>query len=143
MYTESGGTSDISDTGEGGSQNQPIFDGSDISVTMSNILIMSYAKRFNLTQEAFQAVIDLVRVHCPKENNCVSSVYKLKSFFKDILTDDGYQPKCVKYCRVCLNLVDGEHISVCDVQGCAGQSEPLITFQYIPIQNQLRKLFQG
>ncbi|KAJ7391429.1 hypothetical protein OS493_018475 [Desmophyllum pertusum] len=60
---------------------QALYDGSEISTTTSNILIMTYAKKFNLTQDAFKALIELIRVHCPKENKCVSSVFKLKSFF--------------------------------------------------------------
>ena len=121
---------------------QALYDGSQISTTTSNILIMTYAKKFNLTQDAFKGLIDLIRVHCPKENNCVSTVYKLKSFFRELLSDDGFQPKQVKYCSICQTFVS-EHKTTCDVPECSGRREPLIIFKYISIASQLRKHLQG
>lgn len=103
---------------------------------------MTYAKKFNLTQDAFKALIELIRVHCPKENKCVSSVFKLKSFFREVLSDEGFKPQHFQYCKVCQRLVP-EHQNRCNVEGCAGQRETLISFDYIPIENQVRKLFQG
>ena len=121
---------------------QPLYDGSQISTTTSNILLMTYAKKFNLTQDGFKALIDLIRVHCPKENNCVSTVYKLKSFFRELLSDDGFQTKQVKYCSICQRVVP-EHKTACDVPECSGRHEPLISFEHISIKSQLRKLLQG
>ena len=103
---------------------------------------MTYAKNFNLTQDAFKGLIDLIRVHCPKENNCVSTVYKLKSFFRELLSDDGFQPKQVKYCSICQTFVS-EHKTICDVPECSGRHEPLISFKYISIASQLQKQLQG
>lgn len=121
---------------------EPLYEGSDITTTISNILIMTYAKKYNLTQDGFRALIDLIRVHCPKENNCVTSVFKLKSFFCGVLDDDGFQPKQFKYCSVCQGQVPSNE-TTCGVKGCPGQRQPLIQFDYIPIKHQLRKLFQG
>ena len=125
-----------------GEVGQPLHDGSQISTTTSNILIMTCAKRFNWTQDAFKGLIDLIRVHCPKENNCISTVYKLKSFFRELLSDDGFQPKKVKYCSFCQTFVS-EHKTTCNVPECFGRREPLISFEYISIASQLWKHLQG
>ena len=117
---------------------QPLYARSQITSTTSNILFMSFAKKFQLTQDAFQSLIDLIRVHCPKQNNCVKSVFKLKSFFREILPDDSFRPKRFKYCNVCQGLVQERQIR-CQVEGCPGQWEPLIFFDYLPIGKQFRK----
>ena len=57
-----------------------------------------------MTQDSFKALIDLIRVHFSKEDNCVISVFKLKFFSREVLDDDGFQPKQFKYCSVCQGL---------------------------------------
>lgn len=120
----------------------PLYEGSRISATISNILIMSYAKKFHLTQDAFQSLIELIKVHCPEKNNCAPSVFKLKSFFKEVLSDDEFEPIHTKYCGICQGMVPDEK-DACVVDGCPGKGDKLISFDYIPIKNQMRRLFQG
>ena len=53
---------------------EPLFDGSPVSVNESSLLIMSFAVRHQLSGVALQDLLTLITLHCPKPNNCIAEM---------------------------------------------------------------------
>ena len=59
---------------------QPLFEGSEVSVLESYLMLLQYSLRHSLTKKAFSELLDLVIAHLPNTAKCATSIYKLKQF---------------------------------------------------------------
>ena len=90
----------------------PLFEGSEMTVLDSYLLLYQYALKHSLT--TFQEMIDLVNVHLPHAAR-TTTIYKLKLFS---LEHFQVCKAIVKpYCRKCHHLLISGDISVCP-NGC-------------------------
>lgn len=60
-----------------------------MSTAASNILILQYKMRHNITFEALNDLLVLLKLHCPSPNNCLSSAYLLKKEFSGLKCPAG------------------------------------------------------
>lgn len=62
---------------------QPIFDGSPLTLTMHVIAIITFAMTEHLSGSTLAHLLTLIWLHCPKPNNCVRSLRQLWGSSKD------------------------------------------------------------
>ena len=112
----------------------PLFDGAEITILDSYLILYQFALRHSLTKLGFQELIDLVSVHLP--NTRITTVYKLKKFFVEHF--QTVQPTGKEYCRKCHHLFkDSEFVCV---NGCNGE---ISQFVYVPIEAQIKRILEG
>ena len=92
-------TAPTSDTTEfnGDTFDHKLFNGAQISVGLSLILIMSFVMNHSLTDAALHDLLRLISLHCPSPNLCVTSLYIFKKFFaptKFNFKQHYYCPSC-------------------------------------------------
>ena len=93
-----------------------LYEGAPITVSASYLMLFFFVKKFNLTLEGFQELLDLVKCHCPQVNKCASFVYKLKRYFNDMFGEEPHQ--MLRYCSVCCNVI--REGTTCSMDGCKG-----------------------
>ena len=82
-------------------------DGAPITISVSYLMLFFYAKKFDLTLEGFQGLLEVVSNHCHKPNKCASSVYKFKSIFSKTFENvKNHEKWC--YCSVCCNYIEND-----------------------------------
>jgi len=60
-----------------------LYEGADLTVGASSVLLLQFKMRHNLTQEALGDLVELVKLHCPSPNKCFQSLYLFKKQFSD------------------------------------------------------------
>ena len=83
----------------GGTALEPLYEGADVSIFDSHLLLFEFAIRHSLTKKAFSELIDLVATHLPRVAKPPASVYKLKQLFLHIFPDTASVTH--KYCSKC------------------------------------------
>ena len=120
----------------GGTALEPLYEGADVSIFDSHLLLFEFAIRHSLTKKAFSELIDLVATHLPRVAKPPASVYKLKQFFLHIFPDTASVTH--KYCSKCHHLF-GDHDTVCE-NCCKAKVSQFIE---IPISPQLKHKLEG
>ena len=122
-------------------QDGPLYEGATITVSVSYLMLFYFAKKYNLTLEAFEHLLGIVRCHCPSENKCASSVYKLKSYFNKLFGEKSNNCNVLQYCSVCCNTINGGN--KCATAGCKGQEIKPVSFYYGDLLPQIKKRMKG
>ncbi len=126
--------------GKGAAEGVLLYDDTPITVSASYLMLFLFAKKYQLTIEGFQALLDLVKAHCPPKNKCATSVYKLKAFFSGSFIRNESTKK-MRYCSVCTaKILDGGR---CTVAGCAGADFAPVEFYCGDLIPQLKKKMEG
>ena len=118
----------------------PLYEGAELSVLDSHLLLYQYALRHCITKQAFMELISLVDTHVPRDSKAASSLYKLRKFFEEHFNDT----KChvYEYCAKCHRLLDSEMTGEAGCSsGCGGST--VNQFIYIPVEAQLKKKLEG
>ena len=118
----------------------PLYEGAELSVLDSHLLLYQYALRHCLTKQAFMELISLVDTHVPKDSKAASSLYKLRKFFEEHFNDT----KChiYEYCAKCHRLLDSEVTGGAGCSsGCGGST--VNQFIFISVEAQLKKKLEG
>ncbi|KAK3728888.1 hypothetical protein QZH41_013899 [Actinostola sp. cb2023] len=129
------------------SADPPIYDGAPLSVSGSNILILSYIQKHNLTGEAFADLLPVIEAHCPKPNNrktSVKSLYKYFEYVKGDIVKHSFCSYCKRYIGIqhsqARNLDGRLHTCEC---GRNLDEEGTSIFIGVPIEHQIQNLFKG
>lgn len=120
-------------------QDAPLYEGATITVSASYLMLFYFAKKYNLTLEAFEHLLGLVKSHCPQENKCASSVYKLKIFFNKLFGENSHN--VLQYCSICCNIINGG--GKCNTPGCKGHEIKPVQFYYGDLMPQIKKRMEG
>ena len=64
----------------------PLFEGSSISTSVSNVLLLEYSMKHNLTNAA---LADLLKLLKPSPNNCPRSTHLFRKLFNQYCTVTG------------------------------------------------------
>ena len=95
-----------------------LYNGAQISVGLSVILIMSFVINHGLTDAALRDLLQIISLHCPSPNLCITSLYIFKKFFaatKFNFKRHYYCPSCktsIDDLRLeCPNVACGERLS--------------------------------
>ena len=76
------------------SSEKPLYCGSNISTCTSVCAIMQFALSHQLTDEAIEDLLQLLRLMLPSPNNIPTSLYKLKSFLRQFDVDYNHTQVC-------------------------------------------------
>ena len=68
-------------SGERINDNTPLYPGASITVNVTMILLLAFAVRHKLTNEAISDLLYLINTICPKPNNTCKTLYNFKKFF--------------------------------------------------------------
>lgn len=115
--------------------NQPLYDGTDVTVWDSYMLLMQHSLRLCLTRQAFSDLLKVVGMLLPSKS--MVSYYKLRKYFMDLYADIAFTYHyCCTHCHSPLQTKE----SAC-VNGCIPtKSEEFLT---ISVAGQLKRKLQG
>ena len=116
-----------------------LYEGAPLTSSASNIMIMQFKIRHNLTDQSLEDLLQLLKLHCPKPNHVPNSLYHFKKFFRE----SRYQIKYHYYCSKCLQSVALSD-STCVNSTCKISLQEIgarCSFIEIPIESQLTILF--
>ena len=120
---------------------EQLFEGSNLTVQASSVLLLQYKLRHRLTEEAMGDLLRLIKMHCPSNNKCPASVFQLKKFFPDI----NYTIKPHHLCSQCMQSVDAGS-QTCPNESCnkeMGSPNALSSFIELPIESQLKVVLES
>ena len=117
----------------------PIFDGAQITLGTSILLIMTYALRYSLSGNAIADLSLLVSLHCGVPNLCKTSLRSFKSMFKGLSAPVSFH----RYCSYCLLLIDNESLTHCQNIYCNKEltASNAAYFLTMNVSSQLQSLF--
>ncbi len=97
-------------------EDRPIFEGSSVTYEEHLMAIMSLAVRHNLNQAQLSDLIEVLKLHSPKDGMCVNSG---KSLYKEVTGDVEMQYHDV--CELCFGLFpEDTSLYSCSTTGCSG-----------------------
>ena len=124
---------------------EPLYEGSSLTVPTSSVLIMKYALRHSLTQEALADLLRLVKLHCPSPNQCPSSLYQFNKEFRDL----HYPIVLHHFCSACLHVVEVEssemESKMCTNPHCNSElsaQNSVSSFIEVPVDCQLKTILE-
>ena len=113
----------------------PLYDGADVSVLDSYLLIYQFALKHGLSKVALDELIRLLTTHLPRSSKAATSLYTLEKYFAQRLE---ITTEVHRYCDTCHRLVEAES-DRCE-SGC---QSTVRTFVVVPIDLQLKKKLEG
>ena len=121
-----------------------LYEGSVLTVESSLLLLNSYVCHHNLTQQASQDLLQLLRLHLPKDNVLPPSLYLFHKQSEEIesqYTDIDVAPNFHHYCPECYTLLTDHKTTLCVNEHCKTEinfdSSP--SFITVSIADQLRR----
>ena len=137
-FTESDSSGDDSES-ETSDTVAKVFNGCPLTPSASNLLILQYSARHNLTQEAVSDLLKLLSIHLPTPNTIPKSLYCFQKKFPSL----QYNLKLHYYCSSCLQQVDKKDVVICPNAQCRQSLQnyrALSTFFELPIETQIASL---
>ena len=114
---------------------QPLYAGAPLSCEASMYLTYQYAIKAKLSYQMTTHLINLIRVHCPAENLCPSSLHTLKKHFSNKRT-----PNVKRYCSGCLDEIPSV-VKQCQKRGCK-RCDPCY-FCVLPFEEHISEMYSG
>lgn len=82
-----------------------LYEGADLTVGASSVLLLQFKMKHKLTQEALGDLLELLKLHCPFPNKCFQSLYLFKKQFCDLKL-----PVTLHYfCSSCLQTTEDDN----------------------------------
>ena len=122
---------------------EPLYDGSRLTVLTSILLITTFVMRHGLTGECIQDLLMLIELHCLSENICCTSSKLFCKYFADAkapIQKHYYCAKCNSYMGMNLSSVQRTSGDACQVCGHTSTSHDTF-FVVNPIESVLRDAF--
>ena len=115
-----------------------LYECAPLTVSTSNLLVMKYKMRHNLTTEAVADLLKLLSLHCPSPNVCTPSVYHLQKSFERMKLPVTYH----YYCISCLTSVTSTAVTCILCGNSLLDPDSKSYFTELSIEAQLIELFQ-
>ena len=116
----------------------PLYPGASITVNITMVLILAFAVRHKLTNEAISDLLYLINKICPQPNNVCKTLYNFRKYFSYLLTPVNF---CY-YCINCFGLVNSLADNVCLTCGKTFTTiKELSYFLHFSISDQIKSLF--
>jgi len=120
------------------SEDYPLYHGAPISYRVMMILLLTYAVRHKLTNEAISDLLYIIGLVCPQPNYCCSSLHKFKKYFSFMVLPSEF----FYYCPSCFGLIDSLATTVCTAcQWMFKSANEVSYFVHFPISEQIKALF--
>ena len=113
----------------------PLYDGADVSVLDSYLLVYQFALKHGLSKMAIDELIRLLSTHLPRSSKAATSLHTLEKYFAQSLE---ITVEVHRYCDTCHRLMEAES-DRCE-NGC---QSTIRTFVAVPIDLQLKKKLEG
>ena len=115
-----------------------LYSGAPITSSSSVVLLLSFVFKHKLTCEAFNDLLAVIEAHCPRPNNCKTTVNKLFQFLSQA------KGNVVKhyFCSFCKAYFGKDVKGNCNICGKSIQNNGGF-FIEVPIVNQLLNFFSG
>ena len=114
-----------------------LYSGAPLTSSSSIVLLLSFVMKHKLTREAFNDLLSVIEAHCPRPNNCKTSVKTLLEFASQAKEDIQKHYLC-GYCKAYF----GKGTGNCNICG-RSISEADGFFIEVPIEKQLQTFFTG
>ena len=122
-------------------EEESVFQGCPLSKSSSNLLVLKYKIRHNLTLQATSDLLDLLQLHCPSPNSIPSSLHCFNMQFPTLC----YKTTLHYFCSSCLQLVPNKQTSTCPNTSC-GKSlrafRALSSFIELSLDDQIKNLME-
>ena len=116
---------------------QPIYEGSTVTVAESFIMILTFVFRHKIANTCLADLLQLIRIHCALTNKCITSLFKFKKIMKAF-----HNPlQRIYFCSHCTQLLKDEK-SKCSNANTTCKKAKTKFFIKNPIIPQLKRLFQ-
>lgn len=118
---------------------QPLYQNSSLSISESSLLIMAFAVRHKLSGVALEDLLELIDLHCPKPNKCITEMKEFQLFFQALrhpIVKHYYCPNIV--CKVYIGSSEPDSGAKCAV--CATSLCSSAYFIEIPVLEQLKTI---
>lgn len=115
----------------------PLYTGAPLSKEASWLSIYQYAVSNRLTDTATKQLLELMKVHCPPDNSCPTSLYKLKKKLGHISGLINLQ-----YCSNCRQELP-KSSKRCQKPECKRKKAQLCYFSILPFENHLGDILSG
>ena len=114
-----------------------LYGHADVTIFQSYLLAFQYSMKHSLTQSALSDLLDLIKVHLPRDTSYLKSVHQMKGFFMKLFPHAA--PLIHEYCSYCLSALPPS--GACAMPYCPGTTKG--QFITIPLIPQLRRMFEG
>lgn len=114
-----------------------LYSGAPLTSSSSIVLLLSFVMKHKLTREAFNDLLSVIEAHCPRPNNCKTSVKTLLEFVSQAKEDIQKHYFC-DYCKAYF----GKGTGNCEICG-RSISKADGFFIEVPIEKQLQTFFTG
>ena len=131
---------DVSESEFNAPVDEKVFSDCPVTNCVSNLLILQYSSRHNLTQEAIADLLSLLKIHCPP-NTVPTSFHSFQGQFPSLQLNHTVH----YFCRCCLQQVPGKDVLTCPNNDCRKSLQEfraLSSFFEIPIEPQITNLLQ-
>ena len=118
--------------------NDSLYSGAPLTTSTSVVLLLTFAMRHKLTRAAFNDLLSVIEAHCPRPNNCKTSVSKLLEFTSQAKGDIQKHYFC-DYCKAYYGKGTSGNCNICG----RSISKPNGFFIEVPIGKQLQRFFTG
>ena len=118
---------------------QPLYQDSSLSISESSLLVMAFAVRHKLSGVALEDLLELIHLHCPKPNKCITEMKEFQLFFQALkhpIVKHYYCPNIV--CKVYIGSSEPGNGTKCPV--CATTLCCSTYFIEIPVMEQLKTI---
>ena len=116
----------------------PLYPGASITVNIAMVLILAYAVRHKLTNEALSDSLYLIDKICPQPNNGCKSLYNFRKYFSHLLIP-------VNFCYYCINCFGLVSSSADTISLACGKTfttiKDLCYFLHFSVSDQIKSLF--
>ena len=117
----------------------PLYKDSIFSVSESSLLIMAFTVRHKLSGVAVEGLLELIHLHCPKPNKCISEINEFQLFFQALKHPILKHYYCLDtVCKVYVGSLQPENGTKCAV--CATPLGRSAYFIEIPVVEQLKTI---
>ena len=114
---------------------QPLYDGAEITLLDSYMLVMQHSLRHSLTKQAFSDLLKVIGMLLPSKS--MVSYYRLRKFFLDLYGDITFTKRYC--CANCHSSLDDKEAACCN--GC--ERSTAIEFLTVSVAAQLKRKLEG
>lgn len=97
---------------------QALYQDSPLTVAESSLLLMAFSVRHKLSGVALEDLLELIQLHCPKPNKCITELKEFQLFFQALkhpIVKHYYCPNLI--CKLYVGTSKPENTSKCAVCG--------------------------
>lgn len=113
-----------------------LYDGSQLTLESSSVLVMKFKSKHKLSNEGLQDLLHLIKLHCPTPNKCITSSYRFNNQFGENSSVQHF------FCNSCFHSVDATSVIFPNVLCSSPLADSRSSFTEVPVLPQLKRLLE-